>query len=112
MPEHFEDVDGMLDVLVSWLLFEASPTASTVELLHGFAERLGEAGFDLIRLNLQMRPLSPQAAAVLYVWRPDRPGPSSVLESDLRAPMLRATVVGEEQHSLEGAQMHVTMLAH
>src|SRR5579859_5273606 len=110
MPEHFEDVDGMLDVLVRWLVFEASPTASTEELLHGFAQQLGKAGFDLIRLNLQMRPLSPQAAAVLYVWRPDVP--SSLAESDLRAPTLLSNVVGEDKHSFDGGRVQVTALAH
>src|SRR6266511_3381208 len=91
-----ESVVGMLDELVRWLVFEISPTASTVEILHGFAQRLCGAGLDLIRLNLQVRPLSPQAAAVLYVWRPVAPDAlPSVNELDLRAPTLLRNVVVE-----------------
>jgi adenylate cyclase len=89
--------------LVRWLVFEASPAATTVELLHGFAQRLGEAGFDLIRVNLQTRPLSPQAASVLYVWRPVERG------SELR---LGVKVVGQEHYALDGGSVQVTALGH
>ena len=34
----------MLDELVKWLVFETPLTASTVEVLHGFAQRLCGAG--------------------------------------------------------------------
>src|SRR5260370_24770818 len=103
----------MLDELVKWLVFETPLTASTVEVLHGFAQRVGGAGVDLIRLNIQVRPLSPQAAAVLYVWRPMAcDAVSSELELDLRAPTLLRNVVIEEQHSLEGGRVQVTALAH
>src|SRR5258706_5914072 len=103
----------MLDELVKWLVFETSLTASTVEVLHGFAQRLCGARLDLIRLNLQVRPLSPQAAAVLYVWRPMAyDAVSSEPDLDLRAPTLLRNVVVEEQHSLERGPVQVTPLAH
>jgi adenylate cyclase len=103
----------MLDELVKWLVFETPLTASTVEILHGFAQRLCGAGLELIRLNLQVRPLSPQAAAVLYVWRPVAcDAAAGVPELDLRAPTLLRNVVVEEQHSLEGGRVQVTALAH
>jgi len=104
MRPHFEDADGAFEALVDWLVFEMSPEASTVELLHGFAQRLCGAGFDLIRMNLQVRPLSPQAASVIYVWRP-------VARAMELNPLVH--VVGqEEQHALDGARMQVTALAH
>jgi hypothetical protein len=106
------EADGTLDALVRWLVFETSPTATTVELLHGFARRLCAAGFDLTRLNLQMRPLSPQAAAVLYVWRPFDADPSTAPAPDLRDPALLDNVVEEERHGLDGGRVQVTTLAH
>jgi adenylate cyclase len=114
MPKPLEHVGGTLDAIVRWLVFEASPTASTAELLHEFAGRLCAAGLELIRLNLQMRPLSPQAAAVLYLWRPGPQGgdPSAAPTLDLRNPALLANVVGEEHHSLDGGRVQITALAH
>src|SRR5258706_14150944 len=104
MPKHFEDATGTLGAIVQWLVFDTSPAASTAELLHGFAQRLCAAGFDLIRMNLQVRPLSPAEAAVLYVWRPEA---RSMELSSL------VTLVGEEeQHVFEGARVQVTALAH
>lgn len=104
MPTHFGEMSGALGQLVEWLVFETSPSASTVELLHGLAQRLCGAGFDLIRLNIQVRPLSPQAAAVLYTWRP-------AARSMELSPLVK--VVGqEEQHVLDGGLVQVTALAH
>src|SRR5258708_692518 len=105
MPKHFEDATGTLGAIVQWLVFDTSPAASTAELLHGFAQRLCEAGFDLIRLNLQVRPLSPQAAAVLFVWRP-------IQRNMELPPHMAANVVGEEQHVFDGGRVQITALAH
>ena len=103
MPENLEDAGSVLPALVKWLVFETSPTATTVELLHGFAERLCGAGFDLVRVNLQLRPLSPQAASVLYVWRP------AERRMEL-SPLVH--IVGQEQHALDEARVQVISLAH
>ncbi|HEY2406112.1 MAG TPA: adenylate/guanylate cyclase domain-containing protein [Polyangiaceae bacterium] len=104
MLEHCHSDDGVLADLVEWLVFETAPNASTVELLHGFAQRLCQAGFDLIRLNLQVRPLSPQVASRVYVWRPT----AHAMEL---SPLVN--VVGsEEQYTLDGGQVQVTALAH
>jgi adenylate cyclase len=103
MAEQLEDDAQVLAALVQWLVFEASPTATTVELLHGFAQRLCRAGFDLIRVNLQTRPLSPQAASVDYVWRPGERGAE---------PLSGVDVVVREQHALDGGGVQVTALGH
>jgi hypothetical protein len=79
---------------VEWLVFETSPTTSTVELLHGLVQRLCGAGFELIRLNLQVRQLSPQAALVIYTWRP--------AARSMELSPLAARVGEEEQHVLDG----------
>ena len=103
MPERLEDDAQVLPTLVQWLVFEASPSATGVELLHGFAQRLCEAGFELIRVNLQTRPLSPQAASVDSIWRP------AVLGTE---PLSGVDVVVREQHALEGGSVQVTALGH
>jgi adenylate cyclase len=103
MDERLEDDAEVLPGLVQWLVFELSPTATTVELLHGFAQRLCQAGFDLIRVNLQVRPLSPRAASVDFVWRP----------ADHSAePLSGVSVVVEEQHTLDGGKVEVRALSH
>ena len=104
MAQQLEDVSGVLAGLVRLLVFETPATATTVELLHSFARRLCEAGFELIRMNLQVRPLSPQEAAVLYVWRP-------VARSMELSPLINR-VGEEERHLLDGAHMQITALAH
>jgi|SRR5882724_4168586 len=104
MARQFEDVSGVLAGLVELLVFEAPARATTVELLHSFAQRLCEAGFELIRMNLQVRPLSPQEAAVLYVWRP-------VARSMELSPLVNR-VGEEERHVLDGAHVQITALAH
>ena len=104
MRRHLAGAQQAFDAIVDWLVFETSPNASTVELLHGFAQRLCEAGFDLIRMNLQVRPLSPQASSVLYVWRP-------VARAMELSPLVN--IVGQEQqYALDGARIQVTALAH
>lgn len=103
MTEQPEDHAQVLPALVQWLVFEALPTATTVELLNGFAQRLCQAGFELIRVNLQTRPLSPQAASVDYVWRPGQP---------CAEPLSGVAVVVQEQHAFDGGSVQVTALSH
>ena len=103
MTEQLEDDARVLSTLVQWLVFEAAPTATTVELLHGFAKRLCDAGFELMRINLQTRPLSPQAASVDYVWRAMARGAEPISGVD---------VVAQMQHALDGGSVQVSALGH
>jgi adenylate cyclase len=94
--------DALGDI-VDWFVFRVSPSASAVELLQGFADRLNAAGLDLIRMVVQARPLSPQASTQLYVWRP--------AERDMEiSPLVR--VVQQEHHAVDEAHLQVVSLAH
>src|SRR5437588_795220 len=59
---------GIADA-VEWLVFSTSSIATPAELLHGFARHLEAAGHELLRINVQVRPLSPDVGALLYIWR-------------------------------------------
>jgi adenylate cyclase len=88
---------------VRWLVFEAHRAASIGEVLHGFVCRLNEAGLDLLRLNLQIRPLSPQVAAAIFAWTPSERGPKL---SSL------ARVVDSTRQQFDGGLVTVTSLGH
>lgn len=103
MSNPFEGSQRELDSLVKWLLFELAPTASSVELLQGFADRLCGLGVDLLRMVVQARPLSPQASTLLYVWRP------AAREMEL-SPQVR--VLEEESHESDATRLQVVTLAH
>ena len=68
MVDDSADDRAALDDFVHWLAYEAPPTATIKELLHGFALRLDRAGFELLRVNLQIRPLNPQVEAIDIAW--------------------------------------------
>jgi len=88
---------------VRWLVIEAPQAATIAEVLHGFACRLNEAGLDLLRLNLQVRPLSPQVSAALFAWTPTERTPSlSTL----------ARIVDSTREEFENGVVNVTSLAH
>ena len=88
---------------VRWLVAEAQRAATIAEVLHGFACRLNEAGLDLLRLNLQVRPLSPQVAAALFAWTPSERSPSlSTL----------ARIVDSTREEFDGGVVKVTSLGH
>jgi adenylate cyclase len=103
MSNHFDDGEGALRPLVKWLLFETSPSATSVELLQGFADHLCLLGLDLLRIVVQARPLSPQAATLLHVWRPS--------ERDMElSPLVR--VLDHEDHAVESGRVQLVSLAH
>ena len=88
---------------VRWLVLEAHRAASIGEVLHGFVCRLNEAGLDVLRLNLQVRPLSPQVTAAIYAWTPSERGPKlSAL----------ARVVGSTRQQFDGGVVTLTSLGH
>ncbi|HWZ88605.1 MAG TPA: adenylate/guanylate cyclase domain-containing protein [Polyangiaceae bacterium] len=88
---------------VRWLILEAPRAATIAEVLHGFVCRLNEAGFDCLRLNLQVRPLSPQVAAAVFAWTPSERGPKlSTL----------ARVVDSTREQFDGGLVTVTSLGH
>ncbi|HXK20751.1 MAG TPA: hypothetical protein VNG33_23230, partial [Polyangiaceae bacterium] len=88
---------------VRWLVVD-SPRAATIgEVLHGFACRLNEAGCELLRLNLQVRPLSPQVSAALYGWTPTERSPDvSTL----------ARIIVRSQEQFPGGVVKTTSLGH
>ena len=88
---------------VCWLVGEAHRAASISEVLHGFACQLNQAGFDLLRLNLQLRPLSPQVSAALFAWTPTERSP------DLSS---LARVVDSTREEFEGGIVKMNSLAH
>jgi adenylate cyclase len=88
---------------VNWLVLEAHRAASLGEVLHGLVCRLNEAGLDVLRLNLQVRPLSPQVAAAVYAWTPSERGPKL---SSL------ARVVDSTRSQFDGGLVTVTSLGH
>src|SRR5450755_3399664 len=88
---------------VRWLVFEAHRAASIGEVLHGFVCRLNEAGLDVLRLNLQVRPLSPQVSAAIFAWTPSERGPGlSAL----------ARIVDSTREQFDGGLVTVTSLGH
>jgi adenylate cyclase len=88
---------------VRWLVLEAHRAASIGEVLHGFVCRLNEAGLDLLRLNLQVRPLSPQVSAAIFAWTPSERGPAlSAL----------ARIVDSTREQLDGGVVTLTSLGH
>src|SRR5262245_47443223 len=103
MSDRSDLSDGTPDTLVRWLLLETPPAATTLEVLQRFANRLSAMGLDLIRMNIQARPLSPQASSLLYVWRP--------AERDMElSPHVR--IVDREEHALDSGRLQVVTLAH
>lgn len=98
-----ERLAALSPTLTAWLLFEAPRAPSPAALLHGFAQQLNAAGLALVRLNLQVRPLSPQVAATLYVWRPfERASEFSP----------RARIVDNETHTFPDGIVTATSVAH
>lgn len=57
-----------IDDAVRWLIDGSHEAPSTAALIHGFASRLCAAGLDLVYVNTQTRPLSPQVAALMFRW--------------------------------------------
>jgi adenylate cyclase len=101
-----DDVEGSagaLDALVKWFVFETPTSATSVELLQGFAERLCAMGLDLLRIVVQARPLSPQASTLLHVWRP--------VEREMELNPL-ARVVAQQDHALDATRVQVVALGH
>jgi adenylate cyclase len=97
------DFSQMSSECVRWLIVDAHRAATIGELLHGFVCRLNEAGLDLLRLNLQVRPLSPQVSAALFAWTPTERSPAlSTL----------ARVIDRAQEEFEGGIVKTTSLAH
>jgi adenylate cyclase len=88
---------------VRWLVVDSPKAATIAEVLHGFVCRLNEAGFDVLRLNLQVRPLSPQVSAMLLAWTPTERSPSlSTL----------ARIVDSARQEFDGGVVKTNSLAH
>jgi adenylate cyclase len=88
---------------VRWLVVDSQRAGTIGEIVQGFVSRLDQAGLDLIRLNLQVRPLSPQVSATLVAWTPTERSPSlSTL----------ARVVDTTQEAFDGGIVKTTALGH
>src|SRR4051812_36618377 len=76
-----------MQATIRWLLTTGRFAATPAALLSGLAKHLCEAGFELLRLNVQPRTLHAAIMWKLYLWRPRaapseiRPG-TRVLESE------------------------------
>lgn len=102
-PQCEADERAAADEVFRWLAFDTTAVADAGALLDGLATRLSAAGLDLWRINMQMRPLSPQIAALLYVWRPVERG----IEMSSHA-----QIIGQNLHTHEGGVVQITSLGH
>jgi adenylate cyclase len=55
--------------LFHWLVYGDHLSSTVPDILHGVAHRLNRAGFELIRSNAHVAPLSPQIDSRLHIWR-------------------------------------------
>jgi adenylate cyclase len=58
-----------MDPILRWLLTKGRFAPDTSALLMGLARQLCDAGFDLLRANIQPRTLHPEVEFMIYVWR-------------------------------------------
>ncbi len=103
MPDEIDILHDLAPGLLRWLVFELADTSTAAELMHGFGTRLNDAGLELLRMNLQLRPLSPQVSVMMFVWRPIE------REMEFGNP---ERVVGRERHVFDGGIVQTTALAH
>ena len=61
MPSHTEQ----------WLLQVGAHVASFADLLAGMCARLDSHGFELLRVNVQVRTQHPEVYVQLFIWRPE-----------------------------------------
>ncbi len=94
-----------IDAIVEWLTIDAPTLPGPEHVVHGFAQRLNDAGFDLLRCSLNVRPLSPQATALIYTWRP--------VERHSEVPIPTGeSVVANDTIAFPGALLNVVGIGH
>jgi hypothetical protein len=107
LPPHrvcFAELSTSLAPLQAWLIDEGRRQPDVPMAMKGLGARLEQAGFDPLRINLQLRTLHPLVATQMHIWQRLHVAKHSLSRE--------AYVIEQEESSFEDALVQKVDLAH